>query len=495
MARAVIAVGASTRAIASGATLVVLSVVSLSPQSAVELRDKLATAQIWQPTDVASMNLRTGAAGPGAFSPGETVGCDYLDRDLRGNSPKFRCRIAPDDDIKVKFGSDNGEVFAEVVATRLLWALGFGADRMYPVRVIWRGCPVAIGEPGENGARIIELATIERRFGPEPAADDTRGWSWAEIDLPDERVGGAPRSHRDALKLLAAFLQHTDTKPEQQRLLCLEGRPESPRPCGHPFLMLNDVGLTFGRATLLNSNAVSGMNYREWARTPVWKYATTCIGNLSKSLTGTLRDPLISEEGRQFLAALLNQLSDSQLRDLFEVARVEQRAESVAPRGASATVAEWVDAFKQKRASIVERHCTDDWSTRAPALFSTTPNLWLQSWATPRLTTVMDVISLFGYTPFYVAVAMLLAFTVNLRAGAALLVLILLTNVITSGAKVVVSYPRPAAVDGRVAALGVARHVVDADAPVPIVPYLPRAAQSAVAKGVRLPSALDADDA
>jgi hypothetical protein len=244
---------------------------------------------------------------------------------------------------------------------------------MYPVQVVCHRCPVAIGEPGENGARIIELATVERRFGPEPAAPDTRGWSWAELDLLNERAGGAPRAHRDALKLLAVFLQHTDTKPEQQRLLCLDVPPAT-RPCSHPFLMLNDVGLTFGRATLLNSNAVSGLNYQAWASIPVWKYANTCIGNLPKSLTGTLRDPLISEEGRQFLATLLTRLSDSQLRDLFTVARVERRAAPAGIRGATATVEQWVDAFKQKRASIVERHCTDDWSTRAPALFNTRPN-------------------------------------------------------------------------------------------------------------------------
>lgn len=495
MVRLVALSGAGKRLFAIAIPLGFLTVPSVLAQDSSAQHELLAAAQVWRATDVASKDLRAGEAGPGGFSPGETVRCDYLDRDLQGNSPKFRCRIPPDDDIKVKFGGDNGEVFAEVVATRLLWALGFGADRMYPVRVICRGCPAAIGESDGNGARVIELATVERRFGAEPAAPDTRGWSWAELDLLDERAGGAPRAQRDALKLLAVFLQHTDTKPEQQRLLCLDVRPDAPSSCGRPFLMLNDVGLTFGRATLLNSNAVSGLNYREWANTPVWKYATTCIGNLSKSLTGTLRDPLISEEGRQFLAALLNRLSDSQLRDLFEVARVERRAAPPAGGDAPATVEQWVNAFKQKRASIVERHCTDDWSSKAPALFTTAPNRWLQSWATPRLTAVMDVVSLLGYTPFYVAVAMLLAFAVNIRAGASLLVLLVLTNVITDAAKVVVSYPRPAAVDGRVTGLGLAARVADSEGTAPVVPYLPASAQHAITGSVTLPSSLDAGDA
>ena len=40
----------------------------------------------------------------------------------------------------MKYGRYNGEVYAEVAATRLLWALGFPADRNYPVRVVCAGC-------------------------------------------------------------------------------------------------------------------------------------------------------------------------------------------------------------------------------------------------------------------------------------------------------------------------------------------------------------------
>ena len=98
-------------------------------------------AQVWQPSRVAAMNLRTGPRGKGAFAPGETVTCDYVDEKLGGTSPKFACALTPDDVVKVKYGLHNGEVYAGVAATRLRWALGFGADAMYPVHVICRGCP------------------------------------------------------------------------------------------------------------------------------------------------------------------------------------------------------------------------------------------------------------------------------------------------------------------------------------------------------------------
>lgn len=98
-------------------------------------------AQVWRPTRISTMDLKRGPQGPGAFAPGARVTCDFVERDLSGKSPKFACRIGADDEVKVKFGGTNGEVYGEVLATRLLWALGFGADRMYPVNVICRGCP------------------------------------------------------------------------------------------------------------------------------------------------------------------------------------------------------------------------------------------------------------------------------------------------------------------------------------------------------------------
>ena len=100
----------------------------------------MARAQVWSPTDVSSMDVRTGPTGNGEFKFSATVTCDYVSKQLAGGSPKFAC-ASGDDELKVKYsapasgsiaGQSNAEVFAEVAATRLLWALGFGADAMYP---------------------------------------------------------------------------------------------------------------------------------------------------------------------------------------------------------------------------------------------------------------------------------------------------------------------------------------------------------------------------
>jgi hypothetical protein len=121
-------------------------------------------------------------------------------------------------------------------------------------------------------------------------------------------------------------------------------------------MMVNDLGLTFGRANVFNRNALGSVNFEGWSQTPVWRDSKQCIGNLPKSASGTLEFPVVSEEGRKFLAGLLLQLSDTQLHDLFDVARFPLRSKVTgAKRGT--TIEEWVDAFKHKRDEVVSRTC------------------------------------------------------------------------------------------------------------------------------------------
>ena len=441
--------------------------VELSSQSADTRASLIARAQVWAPTDVAKMDLRRGPRDADSFAPGALIRCDYADTTMNGNSPKFACVLPSGEELKVKYGDTNGEVHGEVAATRLLWALGFGADGMYPVRVICRGCPDSIGSPTNRpDERLVDPAAVERKMpGRELVSGDQAGWSWLELDLIDNDAGGARKRERNALKLLAVFMQHTDSKPEQQRLVCLDQGEELSKapagaPCERPFMMINDVGQTFGRANLANRNLLGSVNLQEWARTPVWKGDEACVGNLPKSLTGTLKDPVIGEDGRALLADLLMQLSDAQIRDLFEAARIDLRNPNVRsvrladqPAQGDPTIDAWVRVFQAKRMEIVNRRCDVPWPGGISALFGTGPTRWLQALATHGLTAVMNGISLLGYTRVYLALAVGLALMYRLRAGAALLLLLALNGVLTDGAKAVVSSPRPDAVDSSVQVL------------------------------------------
>src|SRR5213076_2468780 len=148
-------------------------------------------------------DLRTGPDGPKAFAPGELVACEYVEKRLKGKTPKFICSLNGNDEVKVKYGRNNGEVYAEVAATRLLWALGFPADRMYPVRVECRDCPVNFRGPPQHGRPpvLVDPAAIERKLpGHAIESYEDSGWSWPELDRVDESAGGAPRAQLDALR-------------------------------------------------------------------------------------------------------------------------------------------------------------------------------------------------------------------------------------------------------------------------------------------------------
>jgi hypothetical protein len=318
-------------------------------------------AQIWAPTNVSEMNLRAGPQDAGAFQPDQMVTCNYVEAKLPGTSPKFDCDLGEGDVVKVRYGPQNSKVEGAILGTRLLWALGFGADRVYPVRVTCRGCSSDPWNRRERvpGEHVFEVAAIERKpKGHELKGENKGGWAWPELDLVDESQGGAPKEQRDGLKLLAVLMQHTDTKPEQERLLCLPGGRTDDGECDKPFMLLHDVGLTFGHANLFNRTSTGSVNFAEWSKTPIWRDAAACVGHLSKSFTGTLDDPKISEAGRKFLADLLVRLTDEQLHDLFAVAHVDRRSRDPnKPTTSPATVDEWVAASKQKRDEIVTNRC------------------------------------------------------------------------------------------------------------------------------------------
>ncbi len=329
-----------------------------------ERQEAIRRAAVWSPTKIPSLDLKAGPRAPGAFAFDAWVTCRYKEKkDLGGQSPKFVCETSPGHELKVKYGLRNAEVFGEVLSTRLFWALGFPADRMYSVRVRCRGCPRDPAVGPEMAGDVVEFdpAAVERKLpGRAMETGKDSGWSWSELeDIGPDAPPGA-RAQRDALKLLAAFVQHTDSKAANQRLLCPEGQAVGRTGCRRPVLMVSDLGLTFGQAGLRNRN-VDSVSLDTWAKVPVWRDRDLCVAQLEGSFTGSLGDPKISEAGRAFLAGLLVQLTDAQIRDLFEAARVTLRSRGPSSDPSKdeppARVDEWVEAFKLKRAQIVDQRC------------------------------------------------------------------------------------------------------------------------------------------
>ena len=283
--------------------------------------------------------------------------CRFFNDAPSGTTPKFHCVFPNGDTVKVKYGR-NSEIHAEAAATRLVRSLGFAADEVTIVpRLRCYGCPrlpfetmtmlelvglrQQLGRYGhDEGYTDFEWVSVERRF-PAPAikTDSKEGWAWWELETSTAR-----RADLDALRLLAAFLEHWDNKSENQRLVCLDGEQhETNQHCNKPLAMIQDLGATFGPHKV---------NLAMWRHTPIWADAHACRVNV-RTLPyqgATFPEIQISEEGREQLARRLAMLSDADIRSLFADARF--------PQFYSATPDErdldaWVEAFRARVDQIV----------------------------------------------------------------------------------------------------------------------------------------------
>ena len=323
-----------------------------------ERADALARASVWrQPTPISRARL---AADP---NQPKMISCTFEISQLNGTAPKFDCRTAEGDKIRVKYGN-SPEVPSEVASTRLLHAIGFGADDMTLYeKVRCFGCP---SEPfftmktlgfvdaqklygkvmDPSAYKDFEWAAVEKKHPGRPIeTDEIEGWAFFELDLIDPKKGGAPRAHVDALRLLAVMLSHWDNKSENQRLVCLSEKdwPEGSK-CQKPFALMQDVGSAWGPRKV---------DHEEWAKAPIWSDRASCTTSMDHLPYhgATFKPAKISEEGRKFLGGLLSQLTDEQLRDLFSSARFDHVSGLLGNRKA-ASIEEWVKTFRTKVSQI-----------------------------------------------------------------------------------------------------------------------------------------------
>lgn len=179
-----------------------------------ERLQQLSRAEVFVDRETRTLDLRAGPVDGLAFDPATVVACDYHlpGSRLGGATLKFLCRVGSTT-YKVRYlpsarygtASQKGrspdcEIYAEMAATRLFWALGFGADRVFLTNVTCHGCPASPHDgPDEQerrtraysrSVRPIGIALIEQRFeGATIAAGGQEGWTWTELH---QHAGRAP---------------------------------------------------------------------------------------------------------------------------------------------------------------------------------------------------------------------------------------------------------------------------------------------------------------
>ncbi|MBC7660564.1 MAG: hypothetical protein H7249_12775 [Chitinophagaceae bacterium] len=302
-----------------------------------------------------------------------TVICSFMEPDpsspMNGKTPKFNCKDDRGRVYKVKYGAYNPEVYSEVFVSRLLWILGYYADRNYPVSVTCKNCPedpwhyinkanqlFAKGTSVETIKAKLSLephfvskyfaqATIEVKTGDKLEVKDTgdSGWGLDELrprHLPDDAQcvsGHCERVFREGMLILSSLIVHADNKPENQKIFCIEDGVKAKKACpaNHVGLMIQDVGASFFGYQAPKGDVFDALSLRTelevWHDHAVWSLHRPCHIALPHAVfhqgpAQSLTKAVVSEPARHFIANRLKSLSDEQIDALIQVSRMDHRA-------------------------------------------------------------------------------------------------------------------------------------------------------------------------
>lgn len=347
------------------------------------------SARVWNEprTPISQADLSVTDVGTDGFKPEDEVTCTWEpNKDVSGVTLKFYCKLDNGDVLKVKYSKENKfnpEIYAETGGSRLLRALGFDADRMYIVKKVrCMGCPkdpffvtshtqhkipdvrrdfyrtYGAVENGQSVYRsdkpyydFYEVA-IERSLGKKIEAKEDQGWGWNELSQINPQQGSS-KAELDALRLMAVFLNHTDNKPANQGLVCLDSGYVDSEECVSPFAYISDIGTSFGGGYKMLSSYPK-FDLDAWKAKSIWESEGPCLLHLKNSPTGSFDDVVVGEEGRQLAARLLNSLTDRQIRQLFEGIHIPTIKFKNPDHN---KIDEWVSVFKANREAISSRAC------------------------------------------------------------------------------------------------------------------------------------------
>ena len=273
---------------------------------------------LWrEPTDIGSRNLYDGPGGPqGQPKPP----FKFVKEDLAGTSPKFDVKDGAGSKWRVKLGP---EAQPETAATRLLWAVGFVANKNYFVPEMQvKGMPSRlkrgqklIGPNGELHSVRLQQAQGGKRLGT---------WKWKSNPFTGTR-------EFNGLRVMMALLSNWDLKDDNNAIHA------DPEPNGSELYEVSDVGASFGRTGETYSASASKNNLQAYRRSKFISKITRDYVNFNfpthLPYLYVFDFPLffsqrhlhwigqhIPRADAEWMGSLLAELSPQQIRDAFRAA-------------------------------------------------------------------------------------------------------------------------------------------------------------------------------
>ncbi|MGI4854831.1 MAG: hypothetical protein ACRYF4_12390 [Janthinobacterium lividum] len=186
--------------------------------------DAVKNAVLWHdPGNIAGLDLFYGQGGKDHQPEAPFT---FVKEDRNGTNPKMDVRDANGKKWRVKEGE---EARPEVVASRLLWAIGYGANDDYLVHA--GSVSGVVLKRGSNELKLGTLADV--RFSRKPGGQNKVGtWEWRTNPFTGTR-------ELNGLRVMMAVMNNWDLKDENNSVY-------ADTKTGSQLFLVNDVGATFG---------------------------------------------------------------------------------------------------------------------------------------------------------------------------------------------------------------------------------------------------------
>jgi hypothetical protein len=285
-----------------------------------------------------------------------------------GTTPKFYCTVEGNVDdngkavvykVKPNFKGDsrekrNGEIQGEFLSSRFSKAMGFFADDEWVADVTCPDCEKSLTKPfqGAKFAPFQPASGIELQLAEGIESDCETDSEYSDLSSSLGALDASGRSDEtsaeiDAFKLWLAFIDHGDTKKQNQKFACLSvSDANGTVTCAEPIYYVSDMGSTFGYSTASENKA----RLEQWRKKdPIRMDDGKCYANAK-----SVGDTHIDEAGRKLLADNLQRLLDEEASDhvITRVFAASRNAERDQPPAA------WTTEFVRKAQMIINAHCT-----------------------------------------------------------------------------------------------------------------------------------------
>jgi hypothetical protein len=308
------------------------------------------------------------AVNPDGLAAPFTCIANKKENEGSGTTPKFYCSVAGVVDengdlirykIKPHFKGQipdkrNGEIYGEFLSSRFSKALGFFADDEWVADVTCPDCEKSLTSDfqGASFNPFQPAAGIELPLGHGiDVKCDHKDSGAIASSLEKLLKSGGNRAEIDAFKLWLAFIDHGDTKADNQKFSCLDSKknPDGTRMCkpGQAVYYVADMGSTFGFSSASEKKA----------RLAAWKgkEPIKVDGGRCHTTAKSVGNTQISEAGRQLLANGLQRLLDAEKTDnlITRVFRASRNGERDQPPEA------WTAEFVRKARTIIDARCSN----------------------------------------------------------------------------------------------------------------------------------------